>query len=222
MRTQFRSRLVLPALAPLLAVAAAAVYLACEKEVQDEVDKYFKEHPYASGQDRSAEEGVEGLRMLPATAAVTFIGEEIHFRVEGGDEPFRWDVADDDHGEVTENGERDAVYKAKTLDPNSVIAVDDEGRTAVGRVGFTTAALSVTPATLTVAANPGDTYNFIAAGGSAPYSWHTVIGTLGAIVGNGGDNETATYTVTSGNAGTNTVVLVDQAGATAQASVIHQ
>jgi hypothetical protein len=210
-----RGGLVLRLLVPAVAAALAGLYLACEKEPQDEVDKYFEQHPYRS-ESRGADEGTEDLVMTPANAAVTFVGEQVQFHVEGGNPPFSWSVANDADGDIDEQGDRDALYTADTLQPNTVVAVDDDGRTAIGHINHTVADLQISPSG-DQQIPPSTAANFIASGGAPPYNW-SQFKSMGALATGGANSENCTYTANA-TSGTNVLIVTDFVGDSAQVTI---
>ncbi|MBM4144018.1 MAG: hypothetical protein FJ225_10575 [Lentisphaerae bacterium] len=220
MKAAFRAHRMAVLIATLVLAGGGLLYVACEKEEEDEIDRFFSQNPYRSRSHDAGDE-TEALTMDPENATVTFLGEEIHFRVEGGEEPFDWSVADDGAGNVDEQGERDAIYKADTLDPNTVVAVDRDGKTAVGKINQTTAPLQIIPSgTQTILA--GDTVNYEATGGSAPYDWSQFRPSFATLTMGGADNEELQYDSNVGQTGTNIVVVTDRVGDSAQVSVIQE
>jgi len=200
----------------LLLTAVCAWFVGCEDEPSlSDVDQYFADHPYIS--DPRADPTSPGLDIEPQNATVSTIGEEILFTVDGGASPFSWAVATPANGTVGVLGnDRQAIYTSLSLKANNVIVSDRDGRAAIADINGTTVALSITPTSVTIGTGVGESANFFATGGVPPYDWKTVIPSLGAMVVI--DSNTARYS-SLGGAGTNTVVLVDQAGTLTKATV---
>jgi len=227
--TEMRTRQFVVTVLGLFLIALGAMWqFGCEyqdlkqEEPEDEIDRYFQQNAPRSQSRQHANS--EDLVISPQSASVTFIGQEILFTITGGKTPFHWHVGDTADGSIDkQDNQRQAVYTAKTLEPNTVLANDRDGKTALAGVGQVVAPLSMQPASLTIPHAVANTYTFIAIGGSAPYNWQHVISSLGTVAGDGGDNETATYTVTgAGGIGTNLIVLIDQAGSSVSAWVAHE
>ena len=220
----------LPIIAVSMIVAAVGLFLASCEDSPDTsgLDSYFDRHPYISD-PRSV--GRSDLEIDPTSATVSYIGEQIHFKVSGGSQPFEWGVADASAGtvEAQPNG-REGVYTCVQIDDNNVIASDSEGKAVIADISPETSyALKITPDEITLTAAEGETtvplpslanvtVQFTVTGGEPPYgTWTVSTENLGSIDANG------LYTVNNTwGIGKNTVSISDSAGAVATASVTTQ
>jgi len=221
MKTRIGWRALSPLLAVLLLGIGGIVYTACEQEQPDEIDEHFEQTPYSSR--ARSEGGIERPRLIPSAATITFIDQQVAFEFDGGDPPVRWTVADDDAGDIHRNGDRDAVYTADTLGPNTVIAEDSEGRTAAATINQNLAPLQISPSgTQNIPAGGGaaGTGTFTASGGLAPYDWTVFLGAMTASLTPSGDTTQCDYE-TSAATGTNTLYVTDMIGDSAQVTIVQ-
>ncbi|NQT92129.1 MAG: hypothetical protein HQ559_05155 [Lentisphaerae bacterium] len=203
-----------------------AFLIGCELFQPNDVDDYFDQNPYPTkGRDK---ENPGDLTIDPTAATVEWIGEKVVFTVEGGNETFKWRVADSDQGSIKRmDNDRQAVYKCKSLEPNTVIAEDANGRTVAAPINTVIADLRIVPSgPFTVSWNAGSpaTIGLLAVGGLPPYEWKVTFSDLGTITSTSGpDDENAVYTDESGGSvtGRNVIVVIDSGVETAEATVFH-
>lgn len=192
------------------AVAGLALLAACEKGEPNvgDVDDYMSEEGFSSA-DRSGV--IPGdLTIDPLSAAVTEAGQEILFTASGGEPPYNWSVANG-NGQVVVIGDAEAMYRAASVSPNSVIVKDRDGQAAMASVTATSAA----PAELTAKIDPGtlsadgDKAIGTVEGGTPPYHWTVIDAGLGHIVGS---DQGVSVVYERDNAGDNVLRVVDGGG----------
>lgn len=198
------------------AIALAALFVGCEDEPSTgNVDSYFADSD-TTNQER--EDGLIPLTISPDLASVSYVGERIALRAEGAILPITWSPANYDAATVTVVGPRSdyAVYQAKLLLENSVIAVDAAGR--VAKMDITVGAISglaISPSSPTLIETNVTSVTFTVSGGAPPYGdWEVAYSDLGVFTGD-------TYTATN-FPGTNIVSISDSAGTVATASIAQQ
>ena len=190
---------------PLLALALLAGP-GCETDKNvdtGQIDDYFENNPYTSAE---RPEGYHYLRITPASAEITYIGEVVRFQVDGGTAPYAWEVADGSAGSISPSRPNEALYTVKQILPNNVLVFDKAGRSGVADIngGLTLEALAATavPSTLD---NDGDRAVLTATGGSPPYRWYLQDAALGSLNTDGG----ASVTYTRNRPGDNSVRVTD-------------
>lgn len=205
-----------------LLMALGLVLIGCELFQPTDVDNYFEQNPYPSkGRDK---ENPGDLIIDPTAATVEWIGEKVVFTVDKGNEPFEWRVAESAHGSITRmDNDRQAVYKCKTLEPNTVIAEDANGRTIAAPINTVIGDLQIVGGNVTIPAGSGTVVGFVAVGGVPPYDWKITFSSLATVAESGPDDENCTYTETGGPGatGTNLLIVVDQLSNVDQVSIIH-
>jgi len=212
----------------------------CEKDgdTGSDLDAYFAANPFLSDPRDESGETKNGMTIEPATITATALGQQINFVVTGGNSPYTWGVSIPSVGSVAGQGNtRYAVYTVSQLSKNNVIASDASGRSAIANITSGAGGLAITPSSTTltsgyyatnaplsgttnrIPADLDDTkINFFATGGTPPYgSWQVSNTNLGEII------STGVYTV-HGNwgIGENKVIITDNAGAIATATVTIQ
>lgn len=204
----------------LFATAALAVLAGPGCETDDNVDSggiagYFENNPYTSLERL---EGYEYLRITPASAEVTFVGQTVRFQVDGGTPPYEWTVALPGVGGIGSVRENEAVYTAGAVAPNNVLVFDVAGRSGVAAIngGIETETLAVNADPDTLAVDGGRSAVNVT-GGVPPYRWSVLDGDLGTIDRNSG--ESVVYTRL--RSGDNSVRVTDSEGSTG-AVVIQQ
>ena len=174
----------------------------------DGLDSYFDDHPYVS--DPRGSTSVRIVSISPASAEVSFPGEQIVFTATGGRKNYVWDTADHAQGTVAVRpGTEAAVYTATVVGPNDVIVYDQDGHAAVGTINGPSTPLVATanPSELD---NDGDVSVVTAGGGIPPYSW--AVGDIGAGTVNPPTGNSTVYTRAGPD--DNTVTVSDSAGNT--------
>jgi hypothetical protein len=198
--------------------AAMPVFQGCENEPAglSDLDQYFADHPYATDPRLDGENVVH---LEPSQGIVATAGQVITFRAFGGTAPYTWDVAIRDVGSVTPSPVTSdtATYRAEEASLNSVIVTDANGHSAVASISQPgSAALSITPSSVTLLRPAaGTVVQFVANGGVPPYGhWNVAFPEVGTVDGNG------LYTVVAtGVNASNVVSVTDAAGTLAVAAV---
>jgi hypothetical protein len=201
-------------LLPLLVIAVLTsvpsfLLTGCENDDSPDtkgLDSYFDEHPYVS--DPRGRTGPRIVTISPASAEITFVGEQIVFEAAGGRKNYVWDTADHSQGTVSVRpGTEAAVYTASVVGPNDVIVYDQDGHADVATINGPSSPLVAT-------ANPteididGGVAVVTAGGGIPPYIW-----TVGDVVlGNVSPTDGSSTVYTRGNPGDNTVTVHDSSG----------
>ena len=133
------------------------------------VDSYFEDHPFISDPRDPTSSRIVSID--PASAEVSFSGQQVVFTANGGRTPYNWDTADSSKGTVdVRPGTEAAVYTADVVGPNDVIVYDQDGHAAVAPINGPTMPLVAT-------ANPGEIKVdgglsvLTASGGVPPYHW---------------------------------------------------
>ncbi len=193
-----------------LGLSMAACLWGCESNDSpdtDDVDSYFKKHPYVS--DPRNSQYPSDVSITPSDATVTYVGQTVSFRASGGGRPYTWDVANTARGYVWSDGGDAGFYTCTAVGPNDVIVYDRHGHAAIGRINNSVAALTATavPSTLTV---DGARAQLTANGGIPPYTWSVQDALLGQVDSSSGSS----VGYTRNNQGDNTVRVVDSAGST--------
>lgn len=182
-----------------------------------QIDDYFEANPYVSGE---RPEGFHYLRITPASASVTYVGEVVRFQVDGGTKPYSWEVANSRAGAIAPTRVNEALYTVRNLENNDVMVFDRGGRSGVAKITVPGAPPG-TP--LTASASPnilghdGDRCLLTARGGTPPYRWTLQDAALGSLDTDVG----ATVIYTRNRPGDNSARVTDAAGNTA-AVVIQQ
>lgn len=208
-------------LIPMLLVSLAVLFGGCEDEPStNALDNYFANNPYLS--DPRLNTTDPAISLEPDRATINYVGQEVSFRVRGGDSHYSWDVSRPGSGSITpsrSNGEM-AVYKAFAVSENDVIVYDRHGNAAVAVIEVgDTGTLKLTPASVTIEGNniAGLTVQFTVSGGEPPYhSWQVAYASMGTIDQNG------LYTVVGNSYGDNFVSVQDAAGNLVEATVTQK
>ena len=177
------------------------------------LDNYFNDNPYVSDPRDSS----SNLSIDPESVSITTTNETILFTVQGGNGNYSWGVSMPDNGKITpQRGNDDqAIYTANELKKNNVIVYDGDGEAAIAEITYSPSALSITPTSVSMA--NGDTVTFMGSGGAEPYTWSLVFSGRGNLSG-ANPGTSISYTATLTNT-VNTIILTDDNGTTAQASI---
>lgn len=212
-------------LLPCLLGSAGLLMLAgCEGSSSDDVsgaDRYFDSNPYAS---EARDDYPSVLYLEPKSYLVTYVGQTVAFSVSGGEGNYHWSLSFDGNGSINPMGANQAVYNVRRVAPNSVTVQDEAGHFGVAYIQTASSTnavnLAISPPSVTLA--DGQRYaSFTASGGTAPYAWISGNTQLGTISYAAGASHVASYTAVAGAAGQNVITVVDAAGLTASATVIH-
>ncbi len=177
-----------------------------------------------SGSDGASGSGSSVFAISPSTVELDAGAGHTTFTVNGGESPFVWSVSDSSLGDVSAS-----TTTARTV----TYTPDQSGKSGVNAVGVTDAqdwiatatviqgdALTVTLSASSISTNTTQKVTATVQGGTAPYSWSVMNGSLGTISGSGGN--TATYTSRKGRTGTNYLTAEDKYGWTGQAELAQQ
>ena len=166
-------------------------------------------------------EGV--LTINPPSAQVTTNTPSVSFTASGGSGVYAWSVADPGSGTVLGSGNA-AVYNARrltnnvlVLGANLVVVTDDDGNTASASIspGVVGVLLTINPTTAKVTAS-SPSVSFTASGGTGVYTWSVVNPDVGTVISSGAS---AVYSAVTNILGANLVMVTDDGGHTASASI---
>jgi hypothetical protein len=79
-------------------------------------------------------DAVETLTLSPASASLTYDGDQVVFTASGGEPPYEWSVGMSARGYMTWRNTSTAVYTRSTSGDNTVIVVDSTGLAAIAEV----------------------------------------------------------------------------------------
>lgn len=122
--------------------------------------------------------GLVRVVVTPATLTLA-VGTTAQFNATGGTAPYTWSTAD---ATVATIDVTTGLLTATGADQTVVTATDAKGVTGTGKVTVTTVLVSPDTGSL----RPGDTLQFSAASGTAPYTWSVSDTTLANIAANTG------------------------------------
>lgn len=206
----------------LVVLAAIAIIMTgCESEPSTDINSTGS---YTSDtRDRIQE---QDLVISPNTAAASFIGQKVSFKVDGGDDPFDWSLANGAGTIAVQEDTRYAVYTVAALSKNTIVVTDKDGRTGEITITRYTASLHLNSGSADVAP-PGSAFtgifdrtaDFTVSGGTAPYTWSVLYAGSGAASPTTGDS--TTYTANSNTNIVNILTVVDDEGNSATASIQH-
>ena len=165
-----RNTLITPAALLSLTVSVVIVALTgCEDEPSTgSLDKYFANNPYISDPRSAPANAV--VQISPESAAVTAVGEQVHFSVKGGAGPYSWGVANANGTVTPQSASSHAIYTVTTIAANHVIVNDSTGHAAIGDISSGVGTVAISPASATL--DPGTlTQVLSASGGTPPYVW---------------------------------------------------
>lgn len=194
-----------------LVLAAAVALAGCEQEGgedpdTEDIDDYFEEHPYVS--DPRSSENPRDVSVDPDSATVSFVGQRVSFRAQGGEGGYTWDVANTARGAVEVRTDSDAVYVASVVGPNTVIVYDRRGHSAIASINGPVSQLLAT-ADPTTLEDDGDLAVLRASGGAPTYHWSVSDSAVGDIVPPA-EGESVIYK--RYHAGDNSITVVDSLG----------
>lgn len=178
-------------------------------------DNYFDQNPFGSQPRDPVQPGI--LTITPNQATVTFIGQQVNFRVTDGTPPYTWSVALDTVGSVSPVSGSQTIYTAAEVSANSVIVHDSKGQSAVANISASAVAMTVAPAETTLEEN-FEMVTFTITGGTAPFVWKVFDPELGKIV-TGGTTSSEVYQRLQ--KGDNSITITDSLGNSVNA-VVHQ
>ncbi len=189
----------------------------CEDEPSDnDVDKFFEEHPYVS--DPRHDTGRIVLQVEPASATVSDIGDKVLFTASGGKLPYTWAVTTPAAGSIAKQGDYKAIYTAGAVAPNTVVVYDRNGDAALATINGS-ALIIQPPGPITVA--QGGTQTFKALGGAGGYLWTVSDQSLGTL--DTDEGETVTYTGnTNSESGDNIITVYDAKNNAASVTITQQ
>ncbi|VAW77713.1 Alkaline phosphatase [hydrothermal vent metagenome] len=153
----------------------------------------------------------QGITITPNTATVVVAATQ-QFTANGGQGPYTWTVADPAVGTIDP---ATGLFTAVAVGTTTISATDDLGE--VGTSGTITVVnappvvVTLTPATATLTV--GDTQQFAAAGGAAPYTWSVSnpavisVNAAGLVTALAAGTATVTATDANGVAGSATVTV---------------
>ena len=156
-----------------------------------------------------------GIAIVPTSASLATDGDTVLFTVQGGSQPYTWEVSNPALGEISPQGSDQAIYTRRQAGNNYVIVTDIAGKSAIATVTQPVPGIPRISPTSATLDTDGEVVLFTASGGTPPYSWSVVRPALGTIETQGPTQ--AKYTRTA--AGDNQVLLVDVTGHAALASV---
>lgn len=216
-------RLMLMGMGSLALLATLAVLPGCEKD-KDGSDISAELNDFDSD-PRNAELTSGGLALDPTSANVARQGQTVLFTVTaGGRRPYAWSVADATAGSIeTQEHEQQAIYTCLIVRENNVTVRDQDGRTAIAGINRSVSTLSMSPSSANLTAI-SFTARFTAVGGTAPYAFNLVYGSLGSVTAVGANQ--VDYTQAAGHRANTTnenqIVVIDADGSTASASIKFQ
>ncbi|MFC1462923.1 hypothetical protein ACFLQU_04875 [Verrucomicrobiota bacterium] len=153
-------------------VVLAAVFClipGCEKDADtggDALDDYFKNNPYVNDPRVSPSD----VKITPASATVTYVGERVYFEATGGAGSYSWDATSTTNGGVAPQTGPNTIYTAASPGPNNVIVYDKNGDGAIAYISSGFGTLAVSPAVSAISSNNA-TVVLQASGGRTPYAW---------------------------------------------------
>ena len=156
---------------------------------------------------------VTAVAVTPANASIT-VGDTVQLTATGGTAPYTWSSSDTTVATVSASG----LVTALAVGSVTITATDANGSSGTSSVTVSAAVpvVTVTPntATLTV----GDTQQFSAAGGTAPYTWTSsnpavasIDATTGLLTALAPGSVTVTATDANGVSGTSGTITVNAA-----------
>ncbi|HPF99895.1 MAG TPA: hypothetical protein PLE77_07490 [Kiritimatiellia bacterium] len=173
------------------------------------VDDYFDSNPYdTEGRGGSS---TRDLTITPGAASVSYVGQKVSFRAQGGEKPYTWTVSNNAKGTVAASGSEQGVYTVIEVSPNDVIVTDAKHATAIALVSGPESPLVVTANPETIPA--GSSISILtASGGVPPYNWTVSDTARGDVLSSTGSS--VTYTRNPGTTGSNAITVRDSAGNT--------
>jgi hypothetical protein len=180
----------------------------------DSMDNYFSQNPLENQTREPIQPGI--LVVTPTKATVTFIGQQVNFRVSEGTAPFTWSVALPAVGSVSPVTGSQTIYTVASVSANSVVVHDSKGQAVSAEITASPVAMAVTPSTVTLE-NYGDLATFTVTGGTAPFTWTVSDAPLGKMLNPPVDSSTEVYQRLA--PGDNSITIVDDLGNTAIALV---
>ena len=195
----------------LVLVLMTALSLAgCEWDSEpdtDSVDKYFDSNDYDP--ETRGGSSTRDLTINPGAASVSFVGQKVSFRAQGGTKPYTWSVSNPAKGTVAASGTEQGVYTVAEVGPNDVIVTDAKRQTAIAQVNGPLSPLVVTADPETIPA--GSNFSILtASGGVPPYNWTVSDSALGNVLSSTGSS--VTYKRNPGATGSNAITVSDSAG----------
>ena len=210
----------------LLAVifASTMMFTGCEDEDTPDtgsLDSWFENHPYVS--DPRTGQRPRDLSVTPESVEITFIGQQVNFRVAGGRSPYKWDVAIPTAGSIRRLAPEEAVYTATALAPNTVIVYDSRGQAGIADVNGAapvTEKLTATavPETIT---QVGGRSVLTASGGTPPYRWTVSDNALGSLADGVDTGQSVVYVASTLGSGDNSVRCTDSSGQSASVVIMQ-
>ena len=194
----------------VLVLATALTLAGCEWDNDpdtDNVDEYFDSNSY----DPEGHGGTttRDLTISPAAASVSFVGQKVTFRAQGGTKSYNWSVSKSAKGTVAASGAEQAVYTVIEVGPNDVIVTDAKNQTAIAQVSGPLSPLVATADPQTIPA--GSNFSILtASGGVPPYDWTVSDTALGNVLSSSGSS--VTYKRNPGVTGSNAITVSDSAG----------
>lgn len=171
----------------ILTLIPSVLLTGCESDDSpntEGVDSYFEDHPFLS--DPRDPTSPRLVSIDPASAQISFSGQQVVFTANGGRGPYQWDTANPSKGTVeVRPGAEAAVYTAHVVGPNDVIVYDQDGHAAVASINGPTAALIATANPSTITVDDGLSV-LTATGGAPPYRWSVGDNGLGDVLSSNG------------------------------------
>ena len=200
----------------IVAMLAASALTGCESEDSPstgQLDGWFAQNPYVT--DPRTSTHPRAITITPASATITFVGQQQTFQASGGTGPYSWDVADNAVGSIAVlSDSRYALYTASVVNPNSVICYDSQGQAGLAEITGPTDPL-------VAVANPSEITQIngrsilTATGGTPPYTWDVDDTALGNLEGGSPQQgNSVVYKASQLGSGDNTVRCSDGAGTT--------
>lgn len=194
----------------ILVLTTALTLAGCEWDSDpdtESVDSYFDDNGYDS--DGHGGTSTRDLSINPAAASVSFVGQKVSFRAQGGTKGYSWSVSKSAKGTVAASGAEQAVYTVIEVGPNDVIVTDANHQTAIAQVSGPLSPLVVTGDPETIPA--GSNFSILtASGGVPPYNWTVSDTALGNVLSSTGSS--VTYKRNPGVTGSNAITVNDSAG----------
>jgi len=200
-------------------LAALLAFSGCEGTTEEDssgVDAYIASHPYTSASRDTPLPTV--VKITPAAASASIIGQTIAFTASGGSGAFHWGVSDAADGKVDSSGADQALYTCLRVGNNDVIVQDESGHYAVAHISPVANTMAVSPASASLAGGALNV-SFAVNGGTPPYSWTSGNTALGTVSYSASSSYVAAYTAVAGAYGQNVVTVVDAEGRTASATI---